>query len=59
MGITRILIIALFAVSMSLGMGGCKEEGPAEKLGKDIDNAAEEMKEGAEKAAEDLKEATE
>lgn len=57
---------SLSLVSLALGLslaacGGSKEpaDGPAERAGEKVDNAAEDTKEGAEKAAEKTGEAVE
>ena len=41
--VTMLSVVAFF------GIAGCEEEGPAEKAGKKIDNAAEELKKTLEK----------
>ena len=49
----RLLLIgAVLMFAFSLGLAGCKKEGPAERLGKKLDKAAEK----AEKKLDDLKE---
>ena len=49
----RLLLIgAVLPFAFSLGLAGCKKEGPAERLGKKLDNAAEK----AGKKLDDLKE---
>jgi len=49
----RLLLIATALLFVfSLGLAGCKQEGPAERLGKKLDKAAEE----AGKKLDDLKE---
>lgn len=51
--IKRILLIA--ALAFSLTAGACVEqEGPAEELGENIDEAAEEVREGVEETCEEL-----
>lgn len=47
------LIYALFVVSL-LGLTACENEGPAERVGEDIDNAAENVQENTEEAAEEI-----
>lgn len=66
-----ILVLGVVALATSAGLStGCKEKGPAEQTGADIDKAigevketakeaTEEAKEAAKKAGEELKEATE
>ena len=40
--LTRLLLIgAALLFVFSLGLAGCKKEGPAERLGEKVDNAAE------------------
>jgi hypothetical protein len=52
----KALLSALTAASLSLGgLAGCKEEGPAEKAGKKIDEAIEEGGNGAGEASEEAR----
>ena len=54
---TRLALFARFTVSM-LTLGGCaKEEGPREKMGKSVDEAAEKADKAAEDITDDLKDA--
>jgi hypothetical protein len=55
------LILATLAISAMLGTGlvACEKEGPAERAGKQVDQAARDIKEDAGKAADDVKEAAE
>lgn len=56
------LATVLCALSLVSAVGlstGCKEKGPAEKAGADIDKAIGDAKETAKEAAEDAKEAAE
>ena len=54
---TRLALLALFTASM-LTLGGCaKEEGPMEKMGKSVDEAAEKAEKAAEDISDDLKDA--
>ena len=56
---TRIALLAI-AAALTVAMTGCaKEEGPMEKMGKGLDDAAESVEESAEDAAESVKEAVE
>ena len=59
--VNRILFSSLMVSMSLLACGGSKEpaDGPAERAGEKVDNAAEETKEGAEKAAEKTGEAVE
>ena len=50
-------LLAALAACVLAG-AGCKEEGPAEKAGKELDKAAEKTKEGLKDAGDKLKEAT-
>lgn len=53
----RIALLAM-ATTLTLAMTGCaKEEGPMEKAGKSLDNAAQSVEESAEEAADSVKEA--
>jgi hypothetical protein len=45
-------LLANFAL---LGMAACTHEGPLEKAGRHVDNAANEVKEGTKKAVNELK----
>jgi hypothetical protein len=59
---TKPILLASFVVgSLLMACGGSKEpaDGPAERAGEDIDNAAAETKQGAENAAEETGEAIE
>ncbi len=51
----RLLIPALFAVSLLIPAFGCEQEGPAEKAGKKIDEAVEKTKEKTKEIWEDAK----
>lgn len=52
--ILGILTVSIL-LSLGLGLGGCVEQdGPAEELGENIDDAAAELSEGAENACEEL-----
>lgn len=44
--------IALLALTFAIGVVACKKEGPAEKAGEKIDNAAESLGEEIEEATE-------
>ncbi len=48
------MLIALSATLVLLGATGCREEGPAEKAGRQIDEAVEDMSEKSEGALERL-----
>ena len=54
-------IISILAVCGMLGAGlvACEKEGPAERAGRQIDEAARDLKKDAGKAADDVKEAAE
>ncbi len=50
-------MLTLFA-ALTLTVSGCaKEEGPMEKMGKSLDEAAESVSDAAEEAAEEVKDA--
>ncbi|UZP67330.1 transport-associated protein [Desulfovibrio mangrovi] len=49
MTFARLLLVAMLMLSLALPLAGCKEEGPAEKAGKKIDEAMDSAKEGAKK----------
>ena len=51
----KILALALW---LGLGFAACKQEGPAEKAGKEIDKAAKEMGQAMDRAADAVKDAT-
>ncbi|HHH39206.1 MAG TPA: hypothetical protein ENK50_06510 [Sedimenticola sp.] len=48
------IVAALFAVVVVTGLAACEKEGPAEKAGKAIDNAANNVAEGAREMKEDI-----
>lgn len=53
----RLALLALFTAS-ALTLGGCaKEEGPMEKMGKSVDEAAEKAEKAAEDLSDDVKDA--
>lgn len=58
MRILRILVCAM-ALTFLLAIAGCEEEGPAEKAGKRIDEAAEKAGEEIEEAGDEIEEAAE
>lgn len=45
---------AALALGLCLGLAGCQEEGPAEKAGKDIDQAVEQAGEKLEEATDEM-----
>ncbi len=48
------------AATLTVAISGCaKEEGPMEKMGKGLDEAAQSVEESAEEAADSVKEAVE
>ena len=56
----KLAVTTLFTISLALFATGCaKEEGPMEKMGKDLDKAVENAQETAEDVADDMKEAVE
>jgi hypothetical protein len=56
MSISKKLLFTLWAGIVVIGLVGCKQEGPAERAGKTIDEAVEKTGEQIEKAAEKIKE---
>lgn len=46
------LLLTMLVLVGSLGLAACEEEGPAEKLGEEIDNTVEEAGDAVEKATE-------
>lgn len=53
-------IAAALVLGIALaGLAGCEQEGPAERAGKAIDNAAEQAGEKIEKAGEKIRDAVE
>jgi hypothetical protein len=53
----RRMSLAFSAILLSLALVACQKEGPAEKMGKEVDKAAEKTGQAMEKAAEDVKDA--
>lgn len=51
--------LALGAVLLGLTLVACEQEGPAEKMGEKVDEAAEKAGQAMEKAAESVKETAE
>ncbi len=55
----RKICLAVNAILLGLTLVACeKKEGPAEKMGKEVDKAADSVKETAKDAADKVKEAT-
>ena len=52
------LFLAALVTTLSLGLAGCEKEGPMERAGEKLDEAAEEVKGAAEDAVDDIKDAT-
>jgi hypothetical protein len=52
MEIRKLIIAALFTGLAATGLSGCESEGPMEKAGKAIDEAASDVAEEASEAAE-------
>jgi hypothetical protein len=48
----------VLAVCLGVAVSACRQEGPAEKTGKEIDKAAKEMGQAAERAADSVREST-
>lgn len=51
------IYIAIMVIGMVFSLTACKDEGPAEKAGEQIDDAAEEAKEKARQAKKAVEEA--
>ena len=52
------LMMSMLMVCLAVGLiSGCKEKGPAEKAGADVDKAVGDVKEAAEEAGDDVKDA--
>ena len=51
----RRISLAFSAILLGLTLVACKKEGPAEKMGKEVDKAVEKTGQAMEKAAEDVK----
>ncbi|XPV75757.1 MAG: transport-associated protein [Desulfovibrio sp.] len=49
MRVTKIILVAMMICTLFLSVVGCSEEGPAEKAGKQIDNAVKDAKDGVKK----------
>jgi hypothetical protein len=56
-GMKRLHVIVL-ASCLGLAVFACRQEGPAEKTGKEIDKAAKEMGQAMERAADSVREST-
>lgn len=56
MSIAKKLLFTLWAGLVVIGLVGCKQDGPAERAGKTIDEAVEKTGEQIEKAGEKIKE---
>jgi len=63
MSILRKIILGFFSIMIIVSFSACKKEGPAERVGKKIDEAVEKagekMKESAKKAGDKIEEAGE
>jgi hypothetical protein len=59
MRIRNLIIATLFSGLAATGLSGCESEGPAEKAGKAIDEAASDVAEEASEAAEAVEEKVE
>jgi outer membrane lipoprotein-sorting protein len=56
----RAISIAMLALVLGVFTAGCaKEEGPMEKMGKDVDQAVKDVEDAAEDIADDVKDAAE
>ena len=41
--IARLVVVALSLTALAIASSGCQKEGPAERVGKDIDNAVKKV----------------
>lgn len=57
MTLKHVVIATAVALTLALGAGCSREEGPAEKAGKAIDNAVEDSKNAVEKAEDKVEDA--
>lgn len=53
----KTLLLMMIIASASISLVGCKEEGPAERLGERIDEAGKDAESAAKEAERDLKKA--
>jgi len=58
MSISKKLLFTLWAGLVVIGLVGCKQDGPAERAGKTIDEAVEKTGEQIDKAGKKVQEAT-
>ncbi len=49
-----LLALFLLAGAMTVPMVGCEEEGPGERMGRDLDEAGEDLRDAAEDLGDDL-----
>jgi hypothetical protein len=56
---TQFLSVLLIGGLLGTGLVACEKQGPAEKAGEKLDNAAKDVKEGAEEAGEKIQNAAE
>ncbi len=56
--ITNLLIVLMLAIGGVAIVSGCREKGPAERAGEEVDEAAEEAGEAVEEAGEAAQDAT-
>ena len=55
---TRTSLLAILCSVFVIGLAGCKQEGPAEKAGKELDKAAQQLGDGVKKLGADIQNAT-
>lgn len=58
MSISHKILVTLWAGFVVIGLVSCKQEGPAERAGKKVDEAVEKTGEQIEKAGEKVQEST-
>jgi hypothetical protein len=52
---TNLLALLALGCLLALPLSGCREEGPAERMGRGVDEAAEELEDAAEDLRDDLR----
>jgi len=54
---SKLALVAVFCAAFSISLAGCKEEGPAERAGKEIDKAASQLGDSIQKLGNDVQKA--
>jgi hypothetical protein len=55
---TRTALLAILCSAFVIGLAGCKEEGPAEKAGKELDKAAQQFSDGVKNLGDNIQNST-